>query len=98
MSQQKNSFFYSLLLYNFDTDASIRSKRNGKCSVAVVLLNRGETNVSIVVHWTDAGLPSEDLAIVRDLWTRKNIGSFRHNYASPSIEPHRVMMLNISLL
>jgi len=53
---------------------------------------------TLVVHWTDVGLSSEDLAIVRDLWTRKNIGSFRHNYASSSIEPHRVMMLNISLL
>lgn len=67
-------------------------------AVAVVLLNRGETSASITVHWAEVGLPPEDLAIVRDLWTRKNIAPFRSNYTSPNIEPHAVMMLKITLL
>ncbi len=67
-------------------------------AVAVVLLNRGKTSAPMTVRWADIGLPVEDLAIVRDLWTRKNIGPFRNNYTSPNIEPHAVMMLKITLL
>ena len=67
-------------------------------AVAVVLLNRGGTSAPITVHWADVGLPTEDLAIVRDLWTQKNIGPFKNNYTSPNIEPHAVMMLKITLL
>ena len=67
-------------------------------SVAVVLLNRGTTSAPMTVRWADIGLPVGDLAIVRNLWTRKNIGPFRNNYTSPNMEPHAAMMLKIALL
>lgn len=67
-------------------------------SMAVVLLNRGSTNESITVQWSDIGFPSRDSAVIRDLWAHKSLGAFRSNYKSPKIEPHGVMMLKITLL
>jgi hypothetical protein len=67
-------------------------------SQAVVLLNRGDSeNESITVQWTDIGFPVAHPALVRDLWTRKDIGIFTGNYTSPKINSHAVMMLNITL-
>ncbi len=67
-------------------------------SQAVVLLNRGDSgSEQITVKWTDIGFPVDQSAIVRDLWARKDIGTFKGNYTSPNIDPHAVMMLNITL-
>lgn len=67
-------------------------------SVAVVLLNRGNTvSEPITVQWTDIGLPVRDSALIRDLWARKALGAHRGNYTSPNIDPHSVMMLKITL-
>jgi hypothetical protein len=66
-------------------------------SAAVVLLNRGNNSEPITVHWSDIGFPDHDSALVRDLWTHNNIGTFRGNYTSPNIEAHGVMMLKIAL-
>ena len=49
------------------------------------------------MKWTDIGLPVHHPVIVRDLWARKNIGTFAGNYTSPKIDSHAVMMLNIAL-
>jgi len=67
-------------------------------SQAVVLLNRGNNdNEQITVKWTDIGFPVDHSAVVRDLWTHKDIGVFTGNYTSPNIDSHGVMMLNITL-
>jgi len=67
-------------------------------SQAVVLLNRGDSgSEQITVKWTDIGFPVDQSATVRDLWARKDIGTFKGNYTSPKIDPHAVMMLNITL-
>jgi hypothetical protein len=67
-------------------------------SQAVVLLNRGDTSSEqITVQWTDIGFAATHSANVRDLWVRKDIGIFTGNYTSPKIDPHGVMMLNITL-
>jgi hypothetical protein len=67
-------------------------------SQAVVLLNRGDSNnEQITVKWSDIGFPVDHSAVVRDLWTRKDIGIFTGNYTSPNINSHAVMMLNITL-
>jgi len=67
-------------------------------SQAVVVLNRGDSgSEQITVKWTDIGFPVDQSAIVRDLWARKDIGTFKGNYTSPKIDPHAVMMLNITL-
>ncbi|CAF1199229.1 unnamed protein product [Adineta ricciae] len=67
-------------------------------AVAVVLFNRGNSvTESITVQWSDIGFPISDSALVRDLWARKDLGSFRYNFTSPNIDPHSIMMLKISL-
>ncbi len=67
-------------------------------SQAVVLLNRADSNNDqITVKWSDIGFPVDHPAVVRDLWTRKDIGIFMGNYTSPNIDSHAVMMLNITL-
>jgi hypothetical protein len=67
-------------------------------SQAVLLLNRGDIgSESITVKWSDIGFPVDHSAIVRDLWTRKDIGTFTGSYTSPNIDHHAVMMLKITL-
>jgi hypothetical protein len=67
-------------------------------SQAVVLLNRGDSDSEqITVKWSDIGFPTNHSATVRDLWARKDLGRFTGSYTSPNIDPHAVMMLNITL-
>jgi len=67
-------------------------------SQAVVLLNRGDSDSEqITVNWTDIGFPVDNSAVVRDLWAHKDIGTFTGSYTSSNIDPHAVMMLNITL-
>lgn len=64
---------------------------------AVVLLNRGNiTNESITVRWTDIGLPADKSATVRDLWARKDLGTFTGSYTGENIPVHSVQMLKIT--
>jgi hypothetical protein len=67
-------------------------------SQAVVLLNRADNGTEpITVKWSDIGFPVGHSAVVRDLWARKDIGTFTDNYTSPNIDHHSVMMLKITL-
>lgn len=67
-------------------------------SQAVVLLNRGDSNDDqITVKWTDIGFPSDQSAVVRDLWAHQNLGTFMGSYTSPKLDAHAVMMLNVTL-
>ncbi len=66
-------------------------------SQAVVLLNRADNGSEpITVKWSDIGFPVDHSAVVRDLWARKDIGTFIGNYTSPNIDNHAVMMLKIT--
>lgn len=66
-------------------------------SQAVVLLNRVDSGSEpITVQWTDIGFPANHPAVVRDLWARKDLGTFTGNYTSPNIDHHSVMMLKIT--
>lgn len=66
-------------------------------SQAVVLFNRGNNGSEpITVKWTDIGLPTSQSAIVRNLWTRQDLGTFSNQYTSPDIDYHSVMMLKIT--
>ena len=61
-------------------------------------LNRGDSdNERITVKWSDIGFPVGHSATVRDLWAHQDLGVFTGNYTSPKIDPHAVMMLNITL-
>jgi alpha-galactosidase len=62
---------------------------------AVALFNRGSSSASIAVKWSDIGLPSGS-ATVRDLWAKKDLGSFTDSYTGSNIASHSVMMLKIT--
>jgi len=65
---------------------------------AVLLFNRGNTGSEpITVKWTDIGFPPDHSAIVRDLWARKDLGTYTGSYTSPNIDHHAVMMLKVTL-
>ena len=49
---------------------------------AVLLLNRTGDAASITVHWSDLGLDDSSSATVRDLWARKDLGSFNSSYSA----------------
>jgi hypothetical protein len=66
-------------------------------SQAVVLLNRGNIGSEpITVKWTDIGLPADKSATVRDLWARKDLGTFTGSFTSENITAHSVAMLKIT--
>ncbi len=66
-------------------------------SQAVVLLNRGNIGSEpITVKWTDIGLSANKSATVRDLWARKDLGTFTSSFKSENITAHSVAMLKIT--
>ena len=65
-------------------------------SQAVLLFNRGNAKrETITVKWTEIGFSADQPAVVRDLWARKDLGTFTGRYTSPDIDHHSVMMLKI---
>ena len=65
-------------------------------SQAVLLFNRVDSGAEpITVQWTDIGFSAAQQALVRDLWARKDLGTFKESYTSPNIKFHSVMMLKI---
>ncbi|CAF1364364.1 unnamed protein product [Rotaria sordida] len=67
-------------------------------SQAVLLFNRVNSGSEpITVEWSDIGFPTNHSAIVRDLWARKDLGTFTGSYTSPNIDHHAVVMLKITL-
>jgi alpha-galactosidase len=61
---------------------------------AVILLNRGEAPVRIKVTWAELGWSARS-TVVRDLWQKKDMGSFRDSYFA-EVAPHGVVMLRLS--
>ncbi len=48
---------------------------------AILLLNRSGDAASITARWADLGLDEFSSATVRDLWVRKDLGSFNTSYS-----------------
>ena len=62
-------------------------------ATAVILLNRGDAPVRIKVGWNEIGWSPRAVA-VRDLWQKREMGSFREGY-SAEVGPHGVVMLRL---
>jgi alpha-galactosidase len=77
-----------------DGDAEIWSKQMSDGSRSVVLLNRGTSEATIDLKWTDIGYPENLKASVRDLWAHKDMGSKSGGY-SASVPSHGVVMVLI---
>jgi len=61
---------------------------------AAVLLNRGTTEKSITVKWTDLDYPGQMTAEVRDLWQKKDLGKMKGEF-SAQVAPHSAVMITI---
>jgi len=63
-------------------------------SRAAVLLNRGASEKSITVNWSDLDYPGQMSAGVRDLWLHKEIGQFKDSF-STQVPPHSMVMITV---
>jgi alpha-galactosidase len=61
-------------------------------SKAVGLFNRGESVMPVMAYFQDIGVG--ETASVRDLWARKNLGSFRGSFAA-EVPKHGVVMIKV---
>lgn len=61
---------------------------------AVVLFNRTAAAAQISVRWREVGLVPSASATVRDLWARKDLGSYRSSY-SATVPPGDAVMLTL---
>jgi alpha-galactosidase len=77
-------------------DLQVWSKMlSGSNTRAVALFNRGTTTAPITVQWTDLGIPP-GAALVRDLWSHADLGSFSNSYTASTVPGHGVVMLKIT--
>ena len=68
------------------------AKQMSDGSRAVALLNRGASQATIAVTWTDIGYPAALNASVRDLWAHKDLGKQNGTY-SATVPSHGVVMI-----
>jgi alpha-galactosidase len=61
---------------------------------ALIFLNRGDAPVRIKATWRELGWPEQPLK-VRDLWLKKEMGSFRDGYFA-EVAPHGVVMTRLT--
>jgi len=64
-------------------------------AVAVVLFNRSPSANNITANWSDIGIPASTSADVRDLWAKKDLGSFKGSFSS-QVASHGVVMIKIT--
>jgi alpha-galactosidase len=61
-------------------------------TLAVGLFNKGRTASVVAARWTDLGLHGAQR--VRDLWRRKDAGTFDHEFRYP-VPPHGAVLVKI---
>jgi alpha-galactosidase len=69
-------------------------KLSGINTSAAVLLNRGTSPASITAQWTTLGIPTGE-AKVRDLWSKKDLGSFTGSYTATLVPAHGAVMIKV---
>jgi len=62
---------------------------------ALVLLNRGTAAANITATWASFGVASSKSFAVRDLWQKKDMGTFTDHYTA-SANPHGVVMVKLT--
>ena len=78
-----------------DGDLEIWAKQLSDGSRAVVLFNRSGSAQKMSVTWNEIGYPAHLKAAVRDLWKRKDMGTFTTEY-SDNVPSHGVVMIKVS--
>ena len=65
-------------------------------SVAVLFLNRNSSgNESVTIQWKDLQWMDNRTALVRDIWTRQDLGLFQHSFTSSSLQLHQSQFIKI---
>jgi len=64
-------------------------------SYAAVLLNRGDSGNTVTARWSDIGIPSGTTCTVRDLWRKKDLGTFTDSFRAP-VSSHATVMVKIT--
>jgi len=77
-----------------DGDLEVWSKQLADGGRAVALLNRGGSQASMTVSWTDIGFPEHLPAAVRDLWAKKDLGQLAGKFSAP-VPSHGVVMVRV---
>jgi len=68
------------------------AKRLADGSKAVGLFNRGESMMAVTAKFQDLGVG--DTATVRDLWARKDLGTFKEGFTA-QVPPHGVVLVKV---
>ncbi|XP_065825986.1 probable alpha-galactosidase [Oscarella lobularis] len=63
---------------------------------AAVLLNKDAKPRNITVQWSDLNFSSSASYSVRDLWQRKDMGTFTQNYTALDVPVHGVAMIKLT--
>eukprot|EP00698_Gefionella_okellyi_P011671 TRINITY_DN3093_c0_g1_i3.p1 TRINITY_DN3093_c0_g1~~TRINITY_DN3093_c0_g1_i3.p1 ORF type:complete len:219 (-),score=31.69 TRINITY_DN3093_c0_g1_i3:468-1124(-) len=64
-------------------------------SIAVLLFNRLTTQQTVTAHWRFLGLADSKSCLVRDLWARKDLGSFSTQF-SATLEGHDSSLVKLT--
>jgi alpha-galactosidase len=66
-------------------------------SVVVVVLSLEDTDtVDLLFTWAIIGLPADAAATARDLWLRKELGSFTGQFTVRALLPHSAVMVKLT--
>ena len=75
-------------------DSEVWAKQMHDGSRAVILFNRGSSETEISASWAALGYPAHLPASVRDLWEKKDLGTFKGSY-SAKVPSHGVVMVKV---
>lgn len=76
-----------------DDKVEVYNKPLADGTTAVLLLNKGRKKADITVTWDMIGLSHKQP--VRDLWERKDLGTFKDSFTAKGLGQHGSMMLKI---
>jgi len=77
-----------------DGDYEVWVKQLNDGSRAVVLFNRSENTSEISFSWNELGYANHLKMNVRDLWKKKNLGTYKDNYKT-EVPSHGVVMIKV---
>ncbi|TPX58860.1 alpha-galactosidase [Powellomyces hirtus] len=60
-----------------------------------VLLNRSDKPIDITAQWTQLGLSADATVAVRDIFARKDLGSFTGSFTAKALQPHGALMITL---
>jgi len=76
-----------------DGDCEVYNKPLHDGTTAVLLLNKGADTADIPVTWEKIGLSGKQP--VRDLWARKDLGTFKDGFTASDLPEHGLMLIKV---